>query len=103
MDFAVEVNACCKKLPKHEMFALASQMRRAAVSVPSNIAEGQGRGPGLDFIRFLRIALGSLQETQTQLLLAVRIGYLSDEDIGSAIVLSGDVNRLCRKLIQSLS
>ena len=81
------------EFPKNEQFGLTSQMRRAAVSVPSNIAEGQGRGPGLDFIRFLRIALGSLQETQTQLLLAVRIGYLSDEDIGSAIVLSGDVNQ----------
>jgi four helix bundle protein len=102
MDFAVEIHTCCHKLPKYELFGLASQMRRGAVSVPSNIAEGQGRGPGPDFIRFLRVALGSLQETQTQLLLAVKIGYLSEEDIRPAMVLSGDVNRLCRKLIQSL-
>jgi len=103
MELAVAVHGCCQKLPKHEMFALASQLRRASVSVPSNIAEGQGRGPGQDFSRFLRMALGSLQETQTQLLLAVRIDYLTEKDIAEAMGLSVDVNRLCRVLIRSLS
>lgn len=103
MDFAAEVYRLCQKLPKHEMFALASQLRRSAVSVPSNIAEGQGRGPGTDFCRFLRLALGSLQEAHTQLLLAVRVGYLQDDDVSKSFGLIDDINRLTRRLIQSLS
>ena len=103
MEFAAEVYRLCQKLPKHKMFALASQLRRAAVSVPSNIAEGQGRGPGADFCRFLRVALGSLQESQTQLLLAVRVGYFEPCDVAPALNLVDEVNRLCRGLIQSLS
>jgi four helix bundle protein len=103
MDFAAEIYQLCKRLPKHEMFALASQLRRAAVSVPSNIAEGQSRGPGTDFCRFLRIALGSLQEAQTQLLLALRVGYFQEAELQTAFSIGDEVNRLCRRLIQSIS
>lgn len=69
------------KFPKQETYALADQLRRAAVSVPSNIAEGQARKSPGDFRRFLHIALGSLAEVDTQLVLAKEFGYLSKEDI----------------------
>jgi len=69
------------KFPKQETYALADQIRRAAVSVPSNIAEGQARKSPGDFRRFLHIALGSLAEVDTQLVLAQEFGYLIKEDI----------------------
>jgi len=69
------------KFPKQETYALADQLRRAAVSVPSNIAEGQARKSPGDFKRFLHIALGSLAEVDTQLILAQEFGYLSKEDV----------------------
>lgn len=69
------------KFPKQEMYALADQLRRGAVSVPSNIAEGQARKSPGDFRRFLHIALGSLAEVDTQLVLAQEFGYLSKGDI----------------------
>jgi len=69
------------KFPKQETYALADQIRRAVVSVPSNIAEGQARKSPGDFKRFLHIALGSLAEVDTQLVLAQEFGYLSKEDI----------------------
>jgi four helix bundle protein len=69
------------EFPKQEMYALADQIRRAAVSVPSNIAEGQARKSPGDFKRFLHISLGSLAEVDTQLVLAQEFGYLSKEDI----------------------
>lgn len=69
------------KFPKQETYALADQLRRAAVSVPSNIAEGQARKSPGDFRRFLHISLGSLAEVDTQLVLAQEFGYLSKEDV----------------------
>jgi four helix bundle protein len=69
------------KFPKQETYALADQLRRAVVSVPSNIAEGQARKSPGDFRRFLHIALGSLAEVDTQLVLAQEFWYLSKEDV----------------------
>ena len=70
-----------EKFPRQETYALADQIRRAAVSVPSNIAEGQARRAPGDFRRFLHISLGSLAEVDTQLVLAQEFGYLSQDDI----------------------
>ena len=64
--------------PKEEIYALSSQMRRAAISVPSNIAEGAGRTGRKEFLRFLSVARGSLCELETQLILAKNLGYVSD-------------------------
>ena len=61
--------------PKHELYGLTSQLRRSAASVPQNVAEGCGRGSGLDFARFLQIALGSASETEYHILLAADLGY----------------------------
>ena len=69
MELAKVIYELCKKLPEDERFGLSSQMQRAAVSVPSNIAEGHGRGSDSEFKRFLQIANGSRCELQTQLLL----------------------------------
>ena len=102
MDLSEEVYRQIKKLPKDELFELVSQMRRAVVSVPSNIAEGQARGTAKEFINFLNIARGSNAEIQTQLLLCSRFGYLSEEDIHMSIALSNEVSKLLNLLIASL-
>jgi four helix bundle protein len=67
IDLVTEIYTITKKFPKEEVYGLQSQVRRAAVSIPSNIAEGQGRETKADFARFLRVALGSLAEVDTQL------------------------------------
>ncbi|MGA2966185.1 MAG: four helix bundle protein [Terriglobales bacterium] len=79
MDLTVEIYRVTGGFPKHEIYGLASQMRRAAVSVPSNIAEGKGHRSDPEFVRFLLHARGSLLELQTQLLIARRLQYLSEE------------------------
>src|SRR5260370_8157513 len=77
MDLAVEIYRATSGFPKHETYGLVSQMRRAAVSVPSNIAEGKGHRSDPEFVRFLFHARGSLLELQTQLLLARPLNTLS--------------------------
>lgn len=90
------------KFPKQEIYALADQLRRAAVSVPSNIAEGQARKSPGDFRRFLHIALGSLAEVDTQLILAQEFGYLSKEDIGPMDMEIQNLRKKLYALINSL-
>ena len=77
MDFAEHVYAVQKTFPAEERFGLCDQLRRAVVSIPSNIAEGRGRDSAKDFAHFLMIARGSLNEVATQLELAVRLGYMT--------------------------
>jgi four helix bundle protein len=79
MDLTERVYRATGDFPKQETYGLSSQMRRAAVSVPSNIAEGKGHRSDPEFVRFLFHARGSLLELQTQILIARRLGYLSDE------------------------
>jgi four helix bundle protein len=79
MNLAETVYRETSNFPKHELYGLVSQMRRAAVSVPSNIAEGKGRHSDPDFVRFLLHARGSLLELQTQVLIATRLQYLSEQ------------------------
>src|SRR5215510_16174378 len=81
IKLAKAVYKLTEKFPRQEVYALADQIRRAVVSVPSNIAEGQARKLPGDFRRFLHISLGSLAEVDTQLILAQEFGYLSKEDI----------------------
>lgn len=80
MDLATEVYELTKSYPQNEMYGLVSQMRRAAVSIPSNIAEGQGRKNPKEFSQFLHIAKGSLSELDTQLELSRRLGYTPQND-----------------------
>lgn len=77
MDLCEKVYGLVRKLPTEERFALGDQLRRAVVSIPSNIAEGNGRGTSKDYAHFLSMARGSLFEVRTQLELAVRLGYFT--------------------------
>jgi four helix bundle protein len=81
MDLVVTTYKLAASLPPTEQFALSNQMRRAAVSIPSNIAEGQAGGPGKRYLQHVRIALASLAELDTQLELAVRVRLLAPEDV----------------------
>ena len=100
MELAEGVYAVVRELPKHEMHGLADQMRRAAVSVPSNIAEGCGRGTDKDWVHFLGQALGSLYELETQLELSVRLGYVLPEKTESAAALAKETGKMLNALIR---
>lgn len=88
-----------QRFPPEERFGLQQQMRRAAVSIPSNIAEGFGRHTTADYLRFLDMARGSAYELETQIQLAHNLGYMRQEAIKSEI---GDVERLLNALVRSL-
>jgi four helix bundle protein len=89
--------------PKKEMFGLASQFQRAAVSVPANIAEGHGAGGSKQFERYLHIAQGSLAEVEYYLILARDLGYITNESYMQAETLRGEVGFLLYKLLKSQS
>jgi four helix bundle protein len=103
MELVVQVYQVSAGIPREEIYGLTSQVRRAAVSVPSNIAEGQGRGVGNEFRHHLRIAQGSLQETETQLMIAERLGFVTAQRLQSVMELANEVGRLLRGLHQSVS
>lgn len=91
-----------KTFPKAELYALVSQMRRAAVSVPSNIAEGYCRQRKLEYIQFLLIAFASGAELETQLLISKDLGYLSGEDFNKANNLLQEVMKMLNSLISKI-
>jgi len=101
MDLVEGVYAVSRLLPRDETYGLVSQIRRASVSVPCNIAEGQGRGSDAEFVRFLWIAHSSLREVETQLLLAERLGYVNPKNIQTLVESSAEVGRLIRGLINA--
>lgn len=101
MDLAQAVYDLTRAFPPDERFGLTAQTRRAAVSIPSNIAEGQGRGGDAEFVRFLRIAHGSLREVETQLILAMRCGLVGDESVRPILERCAEVGRLLNGLIRS--
>ena len=103
MDLVVRVYEVTEEFPPRERFGLTNQLRRAVVSVASNIAEGQGRHATRDFLRCLSIAYGSLQEVETQLIIARRLGYLEEEFRSRLFDLTGEVARLINGLMNSLS
>jgi four helix bundle protein len=91
-----------KKLPKEELFALSDQMRRCAVSIPSNIAEGQQRTSGAEFLKFISYAQGSRAELETQLLICVSIGYMTEDDISELMSLLNEINKMLSALERTL-
>ena len=80
IDLVVDIYEIAKRFPREELYALSDQIKRSAVSVPSNIAEGQSRQHTGEFKQFLYIALGSLAELDTQLIIANRLGYMDSKD-----------------------
>lgn len=102
MGLITMVYAAIKSFPKEEVFGLTAQIRRAAISVPSNTAEGFGRRTTEDFIRFLQMALGSLFETQTQLEVAHNLGYVNPKAYDSLYEETREVERILTALIRSL-
>ena len=103
MELVVEIYKATSIFPKDELYGLTSQLRRAGVSVPSNIAEGQGRNSPREFAQFLSIAYGSLCEIETQLLIANQLNYLPDSQLHALVIRVNEVARLVNGLSNSLN
>ena len=103
MDFVEAVYRVTQKFPSEEKFSLTAQLRRAAVSVPSNIAEGQSRGGPRDFNKFLDISYGSLSETETQLIIASRLKYLTNNELIQLLANTAEIGRLLNGLQRSIA
>ena len=102
MELTVEVYRATDHLPAEERYGLRSQMRSAAVSIPSNIAEGQGRRTGGAFRQHLSIAHGSIRELETQVLLSGMLGYLQPKVVEQLMSQLSEVGRLATALSASL-
>ena len=102
MDLVEAVYKATARCPKYELFGLTSQLRRAAVSVPSNIAEGQGRKSKNEFAHHLAIAHGSLCEVETQIRICGRLAYMEHPDVNRLIDLAAQVGKLINGLSNSL-
>jgi four helix bundle protein len=102
MDLVVTCYRLTDAFPKHEIYALTSQLRRAAVSVPSSIAEGRGRYSKKEFAQYLSIALGSIAELETQLEIGVRLGYLDRQAAAEASEKAEEVGKMLNGLRTSL-
>jgi four helix bundle protein len=102
MNFALNVYRITASFPKHEMYSLSQQVRRAAVSVASNIAEGKGHRSDKEFLHFLFHARGSLLEVRTQLLIAGGLQYVSEEKVRELESQAEDLGRALNGLITSL-
>ena len=101
-ELHVAVARLSRRLPADERFELALQMRRAAASIPANIAEGNGRAFRREYLHFLSIARGSLMELDNHIEQALRLGYLSAADAGAAIDLLARTRQLLTRLMQAL-
>ena len=103
MDLVEAIYKVSLGFPKEEVYGLIAQIRRAVVSIPSNIAEGQGRGSNKEFQRFLHIAHGSLREVETQLAIAVRLGFVTADDVRTADSLCEQAGRVINGLLRHLN
>ena len=102
MDLVIEIYKLVKKLPKEETYSLSDQMRRAVVSIPSNIAEGYTRKSTNEYLNFLSIANGSRTELETQLLICERINYFSEADTEKAFVLIDEIGAIIYHIMTKL-
>ena len=103
IDLVKEIYKLTGKFPPSEIYGLTSQIRRAAVSIPSNIAEGQGRSSSKEFRQFLSVSLGSLAELETQLIIAKEINYLGKETLNPLLLSLDHIRKMRRALSNSLS
>jgi four helix bundle protein len=102
MDIAESCYLITREFPKEEIYGMTSQIRRAAASIPANIAEGYGREYRAEYVHFLRIAQGSLKELETHLLLSVRVKLLTPEAVNLVLSECEFLGRMLRSLIRSL-
>lgn len=103
MDFVAEVYALTRTFPSEERYGLTNQLRRAAASIPANIAEGYGRNHRGDYLRFLSIARGSLCEVETFLILAGKLGYATKDQLNPLWHATQSIGRMLHRLIRVLS
>ncbi len=103
MEMVTEIYQLTQSFPREELFGLTSQLRRSAVSIPSNIAEGQGRLSKGEFKQFLSHSRGSLNELETQLMIATNLNYLTEQDLHKLFELSSEVGRLLNGLLASIA
>lgn len=94
VDFSVDLYKIAEKFPKDERFGLISQIRRASVSVAANIAEGAGRRSDKEFLNFLSMAQGSASEVETELLIACKLGYLTEADFQTLMQRMDEIGRM---------
>ena len=102
IELVVEIYSATRSFPREEVYGLANQLRRAAVSVPSNIAEGKGRCTDKEFLLFLHHARGSVFEVETQLAIAGRLGYLTQADEQRIRTQAGEIARMLNGLIKAI-
>ena len=102
IEMVTKIYMLTRNFPKEELYGLTNQIRRAAVSVPSNIAEGSGRNSSKELLQFLYYATGSLSELETQLIISHNLGYLSNEQKQDIDTVFGNIFRMLSGLIQSL-
>ena len=102
MELVTEIYRLSKKFPNDETYGITAQIRRCAVSIPSNIAEGYGRSSTQDYIRFLRIASGSLYELQTLLEISLNIGYLNKNNFEKIYQATREIERMLSSLTRKL-
>ena len=103
IELTSEIYKLVKLLPNEERYALSDQIRRAVVSVPSNIAEGRGRGTNKEFVRYLLMSRGSLWEVSTQLVICERLQYLNQEQTAYARQLITEISKMINALASSIS
>jgi four helix bundle protein len=103
IELVKEIYRITEKFPPSEIYGLTNQMRRAPVSIPSNIAEGQERNSAKEFRQFLAIALGSVAEIETQLIIAKEIHYLTEAEVEPFVAIIDRLRKMTRGLIKSIN
>ena len=103
IHFVTQVYKAVKGFPQEELYGLTSQIKRAAVSIPSNIAEGYGRKSTKDYIRFLQIAMGSIFEIQTQLEISKNLEFVSESSFGELYEYSREIERMLSSMINKVT
>ena len=103
INFVTEIYKLTGNFPKEEIYCISNQMRRAAVSIPSNIAEGAGRKHNKEFIQFLHIAMGSSSELETQIFISKNLNYISEEQMNTIIEKLYDIRKMLSGLLKAVS
>ena len=102
IELVTDIYSLTKDYPKEELFGLSSQMRRASISIPSNIAEGSARNHNKEFIQFLYVSLGSCAELETQLIISMKLGLIKSETFDIFCIKIKDVRNMLIGLIKSV-